>query len=220
MRTPGITVRPIITLDGEHEVNEVWFENVKVPVQNLVGEEGRGWTYAKFLLSHERTGIAGVGALQARAAHAQVHRVAGAEERPAADARIRASATSVARVEIDLMALEITNLRVAAADRDGRAPGPEASILKIKGTEIQQALTELMMEAVGPYALPYLPDGVGRSLAGRARRPRVCGAAGRALLQLPQGQHLRRLERDPAQHHRAADSGLVRSFTATHPIEV
>jgi len=156
MRTPGVTVRPIITLEGEHEVNEVWLENVKVPVENLVGEEGRGWTYAKFLLSHERTGIAGVGASKREL---RMLKYIASEERKNGrplieDPRFR---DRIARVEIDLMALEITNLRVTAADRAGRAPGPEASILKIKGTEIQQALTELMMEAVGPYALPHLP---------------------------------------------------------------
>jgi alkylation response protein AidB-like acyl-CoA dehydrogenase len=157
MRTPGITVRPIITLDGEHEVNEVWFEDVRVPVQNLVGEEGRGWTYAKFLLSHERTGIAGVGASKRELR--MLKYVASQEQRNGRplieDPRFR---DRIARVEIDLMALEITNLRTLAAEREGRAPGPEASILKIKGTEIQQTLTELMMEAVGPYALPHLPQ--------------------------------------------------------------
>jgi alkylation response protein AidB-like acyl-CoA dehydrogenase len=156
MRTPGVTVRPIITLDGGHEVNEVWFEDVDVPVENLVGEEGRGWTYAKFLLSHERTGIAGVGASKREL---RMLKYIASEERKNGrplieDPRFR---DRIARVEIDLIALEITNLRVTAAESAGRAPGPEASILKIKGTEIQQALTELMMEAVGPYALPYLP---------------------------------------------------------------
>jgi alkylation response protein AidB-like acyl-CoA dehydrogenase len=157
MRTPGITVRPIITLDGEHEVNEVWFEDVQVPVQNLVGEEGRGWTYAKFLLSHERTGIAGVGASKRELR--MLKYIASQEQRNGRplieDVRFR---DRVARVEIDLMALEITNLRTLAAEREGRPPGPEASILKVKGTEIQQSLTELMMEAVGPYALPHLPQ--------------------------------------------------------------
>ncbi|MBX9631196.1 MAG: acyl-CoA dehydrogenase family protein [Burkholderiales bacterium] len=160
MKTPGITVRPIITLDGEHEVNEVWLENVEVPVENLVGEEGRGWTYAKFLLSHERTGIAGVSrskrelAFLKHIAAEQTQRGRPLIENP----RFR---DKISRVEIDLMALEITVLRVLAADRHGRPPGPEASILKIKGTEIQQALTELMMEAVGPWALPHLPDSWG-----------------------------------------------------------
>jgi alkylation response protein AidB-like acyl-CoA dehydrogenase len=165
MRTPGVSVRPIIMLDGEHEVNEVWFEDVKVPVENLVGEEGRGWTYAKFLLSHERTGIAGVGASKRELR--MLKHIASQERkhgRPLLeDPRFR---DRIARVEIDLMALEITNLRVLAADREGRAPGPEASILKIKGTEIQQALTELMMEAVGQYALPHLPAAWGEHWLG------------------------------------------------------
>jgi alkylation response protein AidB-like acyl-CoA dehydrogenase len=160
MHTPGITVRPIITLEGEHEVNEVWFENVEVPAENLVGEEGRGWTYAKFLLSHERTGIAGVGASKRELRSLKY--IASQEQRNGRplieDLRFR---DRIGRVEIDLMALEITNLRTLAAEREGRAPGPQASILKIKGTEVQQAITELMMEAVGPYALPHLPQAWG-----------------------------------------------------------
>ncbi len=160
MRSPGVTVRPIVTLDGEHEVNEVWFENVEVPVENLVGEEGRGWTYAKFLLAHERSGIAGVGASKRELRMLKF--IASQEQRNGRplleDPRFR---DRVARVEIDLMALEITNLRMLAAEREGRAPGAEVSMLKIKGTDIQQALTELMMDAVGPYALPHLPDAWG-----------------------------------------------------------
>ncbi len=156
MRSPGVEVRPIITLDGEHEVNEVWLTDVKVPVENLVGEEGRGWTYAKFLLSNERTGIAGVSRSKRELAYLKA--IAAKEMlggRPLIEnPRFR---DKITRVEIDLMALEITVLRVLAADRQGKPLGPEASILKIKGTEIQQALTELMMEAVGPYALPHLP---------------------------------------------------------------
>jgi alkylation response protein AidB-like acyl-CoA dehydrogenase len=155
MRSPGITVRPIVTLDEEHEVNEVFFENVRAPVQNLVGEEGKGWTYAKYLLGHERTGIAGVGAskreLATLKAIAQAERKSG---RPLADDP--AFAARIAAVEIELMALEATVMRVLAGR--GKAPGPEASILKIKGTEIQQALTELMMDALGPYALPFRPE--------------------------------------------------------------
>ncbi|MEI7970665.1 MAG: acyl-CoA dehydrogenase family protein [Betaproteobacteria bacterium] len=156
MRSPGVEVRPIITLDGEHEVNEVWLQDVRVPVRNLVGEEGRGWTCAKFLLSNERTGIAGVSRSKRELAYLKAiaaQEIAGGRpliERPSFRDRI-------ARVEIDLMALEITVLRVLSADRQGKPLGPEASILKIKGTEIQQALTELMMEAVGPWALPHLP---------------------------------------------------------------
>jgi alkylation response protein AidB-like acyl-CoA dehydrogenase len=154
MKTPGITVRPIITMDGAHEVNEVWFEDVKVPVENRIGEENKGWTYAKFLLGHERTNIAGVGASKRELrrlksiARQEIKNGKPLIEDPLFAARI-------AQVEIDLMALEITNLRALSAESEKRAPGPEASILKIKGTEVQQALTELMMYAVGPYALPF-----------------------------------------------------------------
>jgi alkylation response protein AidB-like acyl-CoA dehydrogenase len=159
MKTPGVTVRPIITLDGAHEVNEVWLEDVRVPVANLVGEENKGWTYAKFLLGHERTNIAGIGI--AKRELARLKRIAEAEGRlddPLFAAR-------VAQVEIDLIALEITNLRVLSAERTKKAPGPEASILKIKGTEIQQAIAELMMQAVGPYALPFKQEDVGPEYA-------------------------------------------------------
>ena len=159
MKSPGVTVRPIITLDGAHEVNEVWLEDVKVPLENLVGEENKGWTYAKFLLGHERTNIAGIGI--AKRELVRLKRIAEAEgklDQPLFAAR-------VAQVEIDLMALEITNLRVLSAEREKKAPGPEASILKIKGTEIQQAIAELMMQAVGSYALPYRQNDLGPEYA-------------------------------------------------------
>ena len=163
MKTPGVTVRPIITLDGAHEVNEVWLEDVRVPIENLVGEENRGWTYAKFLLGHERTNIAGIGI--AKRVLARLKRIATAEGR--LDELLFAA--RVAQVEIDLMALEITNLRVLASEsraaRERKAPGPEASILKIKGTEIQQAISELMMQAVGAYALPFTQTDVGPDYA-------------------------------------------------------
>src|SRR5438552_741639 len=153
MKNPGVTVRPITLLDGSHEVNEVWFEDVEVPVENLIGDENGGWTYAKFLLAHERTNIAGVGVSKRELA--RLKRIAAEEwkdDRPLlADP---AFAARVAQVEVELMALEITNLRVLAAEAERRAPGPEASLLKIKGTEIQQALSELMMQARGPQALP------------------------------------------------------------------
>jgi alkylation response protein AidB-like acyl-CoA dehydrogenase len=154
MKTPGITVRPIITLDGAHEVNEVWFENVKVPVENRIGEENKGWTYAKFLLGHERTSIAGIGSSKRELG--RLKRIAQQEVkngRPLIEDPL--FSTRIAQVEIDLMALEITAMRALSAESKNHAPGPEASILKIKGTEIQQALTELMMYAVGPYALPF-----------------------------------------------------------------
>ena len=157
MHTPGITVRPIIMLDEDHEVNEVWFDNVKVPVQNLIGEENKGWTYAKYLLGHERTNIAAVG--RAKRELEFLKRIAGEQykngkpliEDPLFSAK-------VATLEIEIMALEVTVLRVISMDNAKRGPGPEASMLKVKGTEVQQALTELMVEAVGPYGLPFDPD--------------------------------------------------------------
>ena len=167
MHSPGVTVRPIALLDEEHEVNEVFFDNVRVPAANLVGQENRGWTYAKYLLGHERTGIAAVG--RSKRELAFVKRLALRERkrgRPLLDDP--AFGARVAALEIELMALEVTVLRVLA--RGEAAPGPEASMLKIKGTEIQQALTELMVEAVGPLALPFDPaylDGVrAHALAG------------------------------------------------------
>lgn len=154
MKTPGITVRPIITLDGAHEVNEVWFENVKVPIENRIGEENKGWTYAKFLLSHERTSIAGIGSSKRELGRLkEIARQEIKNGRPLIEDPLFAA--RIAQVEIDLMALEITNLRALSAESEQHAPGPEASVLKIKGTEIQQALSELMMYAVGPYALPF-----------------------------------------------------------------
>ena len=157
MKTPGITVRPIITIDGEHEVNEVFFDDVRVPKENLVGQEGKGWTYAKFLLGNERTGIAQVG----RSKH-QIRRlkeIAAQEqvdgERLIDNPRFR---ERIAALEVELMALEMTQMRVVASEQQGKGPGPEASILKIKGTEIAQGITELLVEAVGPYAQPFQPE--------------------------------------------------------------
>jgi alkylation response protein AidB-like acyl-CoA dehydrogenase len=153
MKSPGITVRPIKLLDGAHEVNEVWLEDVRVPVENRIGEENRGWTYAKFLLGHERTNIAGIGI--AKRELARLKRIAARESqhgRPLTEDPLFGA--QIAQIEIDLWALEITNLRVLSAERRSPAAGTEASILKIKGTEIHQSISELMMRAVGPYALP------------------------------------------------------------------
>jgi alkylation response protein AidB-like acyl-CoA dehydrogenase len=158
MKTPGVSVKPIIMLDGEHEVNEVWFDNVRVPVENRVGEENKGWTYAKYLLGHERTGIAGVGRSKAalKRLKALARRQPADNGRPLIeDVRFR---DRLAQVEMELMALEITNLKVISAEDKHQAPGPEASMLKIKGSEIQQLLTELAMQALGSYALPYLHE--------------------------------------------------------------
>jgi alkylation response protein AidB-like acyl-CoA dehydrogenase len=154
MKTKGIAVRPIVTMDGGAEINEVWFEDVKVPVENVVGKENKGWTYAKFLLGHERTNIAGVGISKRQLR--RLKRIAASESRNGRPLALDPLfAARIAQVEIELMALEITNLRVISADAARKAPGPEASLLKIKGTEIQQALSELMMQAVGPYAIPF-----------------------------------------------------------------
>jgi pimeloyl-CoA dehydrogenase large subunit len=155
MRTPGITVRPIQTIDGGHEINEVFFDEVRVPAENLVGEENKGWNYAKFLLGNERTGIARIGISKARIRRlkelAALEQAAG---KPLlADERFRAK---IAAVEVELKALEMTELRVVAAERtrNGNKPDPASSILKIKGSEIQQTISELLLEVVGPYALP------------------------------------------------------------------
>jgi hypothetical protein len=157
MKTPGIDVRPIITLDGEHEVNEVFFTDVKVPAENLVGEENKGWTCAKYLLTYERTNIAGVGF--SVAAMARLKHVAG---------RVRKNgkplsqdplfAARMAKVEIDLDNMKTTNLRVIAAVAGGGVPGAESSMLKIRGTEIRQELNALMRRAMGPYALPFVHE--------------------------------------------------------------
>jgi alkylation response protein AidB-like acyl-CoA dehydrogenase len=156
MKTPGITVRPIITLDEDHEVNEVFLEDVKVPLENLVGEENRGWTYAKYLLGHERTGIARVG--QSKRELVVLKRLAANQKKGSVSLLADPVFSSkIAGLEIEMMALEVTVQRVVASEANGRGPGPEASMLKIKGTEVQQALTELMVEAVGPQAAAFDP---------------------------------------------------------------
>ncbi|HEX5513918.1 MAG TPA: acyl-CoA dehydrogenase family protein [Gammaproteobacteria bacterium] len=175
MNTPGITVRPIITLDGEHEVNEVFFDNVKVPVQNLVGEENKGWTCAKYLLTYERTGIAGVGT--AKQALRYLKDVASRQlkdGRPLIDDPLLRS--RIAAVEIELMALELTNLRVVAAAEKGGVPGAESSMLKIKGTEIRQEITDLLRRAVGPYALPFIPEAMDADYDGEPVGPEYASA--------------------------------------------
>ena len=157
MKTPGITVRPFLTLDEEHSLNDVFFDNVRVPVGNRVGEEGKGWTYAKYLLGFERTVVAALGFSKRELG--TLKRIAATEMRGgrplAEDARFSAK---IALAEIELMALDMTVMRVLSSR--GKAPGPEASILKIKGTELQQTITELMMEAVGPYAVPFVPEAI------------------------------------------------------------
>ncbi|UWR21948.1 acyl-CoA dehydrogenase family protein [Sulfitobacter sp. S190] len=159
MDTPGIEVRPIVLLDGSAEVNEVWFTDVRVPVENLVGEENKGWTYAKYLLTHERTNIAGVGFSQAGLR--RVKRIAKAEmangkpliENPHFAAR-------VAQVEIDLMAMSTTNLRIISKAAAGQAPGVESSMLKVKGTVIRQEINDLARRAAGVYAMPFASEAI------------------------------------------------------------
>ena len=157
MKSPGITVRPIITLDGGREINDVFFDDVRVPVANLVGKENEGWTYAKFLLGHERTTTAEVGRsrrwLRAVEDMARSERDGG--QPLIDDPEFR---SKLVAVDLDLAALEALVLRVLGEQGQGQAPGTEASILKTRGTEIQQALTQLMFEAVGPYALPHIPE--------------------------------------------------------------
>jgi alkylation response protein AidB-like acyl-CoA dehydrogenase len=155
MNSPGVEVRPIITLDGEHEVNEVFFTDVRVPAGNLVGEQDKGWTYAKYLLTYERTNIAGVGF--SMAALEKLRRIAQQVRRngrPLIEDPLFAA--RLAKVEIDLENMKTTNLRVIAAVAGGGVPGAESSMLKIRGTEIRQELSSLARRAMGPYAQPFI----------------------------------------------------------------
>ncbi len=179
MKTPGITVRPIVTIDGGREVNEVFFDNVEVPAENLVGKENKGWDYAKFLLGNERTGIARVGASKAKVARIkQLAAMERSDDRPVIeDPKFR---EKLAAVEVELKALEMTQLRVVSDERKrekGRQ-NPASSILKLSGSVIQQRLTELMMEVVGPYVMPYQPPEEGQNEP--AFGPDYAGAAGPA----------------------------------------
>lgn len=176
MKQPGVEVKPIITLGGAHAVNMVHITDVKVPVENRIGEEGKGWTYAKGLLQHERTGIAGIS--RSVAALAQLKEKAAKVRSGNGTLMNDASFKSrVAAVEIDLMALEFAELRSLSAAASGHSPGPESSILKLKGTEIQQRIQKLTVEAAGLYAAAwgkqdvgpaFARDGMARYLGGRA----------------------------------------------------
>ena len=150
MKSPGVTVRPIKLLDGECEVNEVFFDNVKVPAENLIGEENQGWTYAKYLLAHERTNIADVN--RAKRELERLKRIAKAEG-VWNDMRFR---DDIARLEVDIVALEMLVLRVLSAVSSGKKSLDIAGLLKIKGSEIQQRYTELMMLAGGPSSVPFI----------------------------------------------------------------
>jgi pimeloyl-CoA dehydrogenase large subunit len=159
MKSRGVTVRPIQTIDGGREVNEVFFDDVEVPVENLVGEENKGWDYAKFLLGNERTNIARVGMSKERIR--RIRDLASKVEQDGKplieDSRFR---EKLAATEIELKALELTQMRVVANEhKNGKGkPDPASSILKIKGSEIQQTITELLLEITGPFALPYAPE--------------------------------------------------------------
>jgi hypothetical protein len=160
MKSPGVTVRPIKLLDGGHEVNDVFLDNVKVPVDQRIYEENKGWTCAKFLLAHERAGIAGVA--RSKRNVERLKAIAKAETGDDGKPLIEDEdfQRKLSELEIDLAALEMTELRTLAREQAGKGPGPESSLLKIKGTEIQQRLTELTLEAVGNYAQPF-PRGLG-----------------------------------------------------------
>jgi alkylation response protein AidB-like acyl-CoA dehydrogenase len=159
MKTPGISIRPIYLMDGTNEVNEVWFDNVKVPAENLIGTENQGWTYAKFLLAHERSGIAGV---------ARSKKAIEASEMSYGEPLIQDPAfiRKIADAELELTALEYTELRTLAKDSAGKGPGAESSILKIKGTDLQQRVTELAMEAIGYYANPHMGTSLSNEFIG------------------------------------------------------
>lgn len=164
MDDPGIEVKPIITLGGSHSVNEVYLSDVKVPVENRIGEEGKGWTYAKGLLIHERTGLAGIQnsvmALEKAKDNASTVKVG---EGTLMD--VPAFRNKVGELEAELLALEFTELRSLASVSAGGNPGPESSIMKLKGTEIQQRISQLNLEAAGIYAAPWGTQSVGPKFA-------------------------------------------------------
>lgn len=168
MRTPGITVRPIETIDGEHDANEVFFDEVRVPVENLVGEEGKGWDVAKHLLGSERSGIARIGLSKERLLQLRALEKRLSEDGVLTEEEQQRLAHKLAEVEVELRALELTQLRVVAADAHGGGANAAASILKVKGTEMQQRMTELVTELAGPAGLAMpLHDHGGNDPAGR-----------------------------------------------------
>ena len=179
MTTPGVEVRPVITLDGVHEVNEVFFTDVRVPAENLVGEENKGWTCAKYLLTYERTNIAGVGLSVAalerlrRVAAKQTRKGRPLNEDPAFAARL-------ARVEIDLENMKTTNLRMIAAVVGGGVPGAESSMLKIRGTQIRQEISSLNRRAMGPYARPFIKEALEDGYSADSVGPKAAAGAAAA----------------------------------------
>ena len=164
MDDPGIDVKPIITLGGSHSVNEVYFTDVKVPVENRVGKEGKGWTYAKGLLIHERSGLAGIqNSVLALEKAKDTARSVHVGDGTLMD--VPMFRNKVGELEVELMALEFTELRTLASVSAGGDPGPESSIMKLKGTEIQQRISQLNLEAAGIYAAPWGKQAVGPGFA-------------------------------------------------------
>ncbi|NML44738.1 pimeloyl-CoA dehydrogenase large subunit [Ramlibacter sp. G-1-2-2] len=149
MKSPGLTVRPIRMLEGGTDLNECFLDNVRVPVENLVGELHKGWSYGKYLLGHERTGIAGIGSCKQQLARA---RQLAAQQGLADDALLQAR---LAQFEVELIALEATALRLLAPGQGSRTPAVEASMLKVRGTELRQAIYETLVDIAGPDALPF-----------------------------------------------------------------
>lgn len=181
MRQPGVTVRPIRTLDGGVDVNEVWLDEVKVPFENLVGNENEGWTYAKYLLGHERTGIAGIGHCYRELKLLKNLAATTLMDGKPADQNPRLK-EKIIRIEIDIRALEMLLLRVVANSEQG--PGPQASILKIRGSEIQQDLAMLQMEVMGVDSWPYDPDWMEPDAAFAGPGPDFAAAAGAAYFDM------------------------------------
>lgn len=177
MNTPGVTVRPIILIDGEHEVNEIFFDDVKVPATNLVGEENKGWTYAKYLLTHERTGTANIG--NSNAALEKLKFIASEQKKGGKPlSHDPYFAARMAKVEIDLSALKTTNLRILVEADSGAAAGPESSMLKVKGTIIRQEINDLARRALGPYALPFSSEAMEEGYNEEAIGPEYANAIG------------------------------------------
>ena len=209
MKSPGVTVRPIIMLDGGHEVNEVWFDNVEVPAENLVGEENKGWTYAKHLLAHERTNIADVN--RAKRELERLKRIAKAEG-VYEDARFR---DEIAMLEVDIVALEMMVLRVLSAEKSGKRArrGRPAEDPRQRDRAALQRADDAGRRALRPA---LRAGGDGRRLAGRPRRRGALRAAGRHLLQHAQDHDLRRQQRSAAQHRRRRPcSGAIMDFDFT-----
>jgi alkylation response protein AidB-like acyl-CoA dehydrogenase len=181
MKQPGVQVRPIKTLDGSAEVNEVWLENVEAPLENLIGEENAGWTYAKYLLGHERSGIAGIGHCHRELAilKALAERMMASGESVSLNPRVR---DAINRVEAQVLALEMMVLRVATDDTT--EPGPKASILKIRGSELQMELAKLQMQVAGAESWPYDPEWMFADSAFHGPGPEYAAAAAAAYFDM------------------------------------